>query len=122
MKTKITKYFKLQREIDSLDKKEKELINAQDNIFMSKFKTNEKCFDGSAIFKIFLNNPDQAFDIYDLSSRAVMCWSKESLNRNMKYIIKTLLEEEFIIREERGFYGLNPEFVSTIKRNQKDKK
>ncbi len=90
MKTKIQKYFKLQRQIDSLDKKTKELHDAQDNIFCSRFKTCEKYCNGTAIFEVFLNNPDKAFDVWQLKNRISGYWSDESMSRNIKGIIKDI--------------------------------
>jgi len=116
---KIQKYFKLSRKIDSLDKESSKLKALQDNIFLSKFKNNSIFCDAKSTFDVFLKHPNQAFDRYDLENYVSFCWSKESLNHNMRRIIKVLYDENFIIREEKGYYGLNPIFVNTVKRNIK---
>lgn len=122
-KTKISKYFKLQKEIDNLNSKLKKLENSQDDIFLKRFITNEKYTNSSAIFKVFINNPEELFDKWDLIDRAnkYFCWSNESIERNSNYIIKVLLEEEFIVKEKRGCYQLNPDYINTVKRNRKVK-
>ena len=119
-KAKITKYFKLQREMDDLDSKEKELRDLQDDIFKSKFKRLGIACDADGIFDVFLNNPDREFDKWDAISRTQWSFSQESLRENINKIFKVLYDEEFIVRTSRGFYTLNPEYVSTVKRNKKE--
>ena len=116
---KIQKYFKFQREIDKTKRRESILEAEKDKIFMSKFKTGGLYTDASGIFDVFFNNPDKSFDRWSAIRSSQWKWSDESLRRNINKIFKTFYEEEFIVRDGRGYYTINPEYLNTIKRNQK---
>ena len=118
MKTKIQKYFKLQREIDKL--KINKLEDNQSKIFMSKFKTNGIYADASGIFDVFLENPDKTFDRWIIKQSSKWKWSDESLDRNINKILQIFYEENLIIRKKKGYYMLNPIYKNTIKRNKKE--
>lgn len=119
-KNKIQKYFKLQREIDNLRKKESELADKQSQIFLKKCKTYGLYVNTEAIFQVFLKNPTGEYDRWGARHHrdCGLRWSKESLAGQINRIFKILYEEEFIVRTGNGYYKLNPDYVATVKRNK----
>jgi len=119
-KNKIQKYFKLQREIDKLREKESELEHKQSQIFLKKCKTCSLYINAQVIFKVFLKNPTKEYDrwIVQHHKDCGLKWSKESLDGQINRIFKLLYEEEFIVRTGKGYYKLNPDYVTTVKRNK----